>query len=256
MNIVCTIEARMNSSRFPGKILKKICGKTILEILINQVKMSKRLNNVVVATTKNKNDSAIIKVCQKNNVNFYRGSENNVLKRLVETGIFYQADIIVQLTSDNPFIDPEMLDYMINFFLLSKKIDYLTNNGFGIFELRNVPFGLDIQIYYFRHLKKILKLANRKDLKEHPSLYFYREGKKKFKLHNIILPKKFNIDNSHRLTLDEYEDYLLLNTIYSYFKKNKNIMFNVKDISIFFKKNPELCKINEKILQKKVRIKI
>lgn len=124
--------------------------------------MSKRLNNIVVATTKNNNDNAIVNICQKNNINFYKGSENNVLKRLVETGIFYHADIIVQLTSDNPFIDPEMLDYMINFFVLRKKIDYLTNNGFGIFKLRNVPYGLDIQIYYFRHLKNILTFAKKK----------------------------------------------------------------------------------------------
>ena len=164
MNIICTIEARMNSTRFPGKVMKKICGKTILEILINQVKMSKRLNNIVVATTKNETDNAIVKVCQKNNINFYRGSENNVLKRLVETGIFYQADIIVQLTSDNPLIDPEMLDYMINFFIFRKKIDYLANNGLGIFEHRNIPFGLDIQLYYFKHLKNILSLAKKKDL--------------------------------------------------------------------------------------------
>ena len=254
MNIVCTIEARMNSTRFPGKILKKICGKTILEILINQVKMSKRLNNVVVATTKNKNDSAIIKVCQKNNVNFYRGSENNVLKRLVETGIFYQADIIVQLTSDNPFIDPEMLDYMINFFLLSKKIDYLTNNGFGIFELRNVPFGLDIQIYYFRHLKNILSFVKKKDLQEHPSLYFYREGKKKYKLHNINLPIKFHINKYYRLTLDEPNDYILLKKIYSYFNANKKIKLNTKNLSNFLKLNPLLCLINKNVKQKKINI--
>lgn len=149
-----------------------------------------------------------------------------------------------------------MIDYMINFFVKRKKIDYLTNNGLGNFKFRSVPIGLDVQIYYFKHLKKIFKLAKRKDLKEHPSLYFYREGKKKFKLHNIILPKKFYIDKSYRLTLDEHEDYLLLKKIYSYFKKIKNIMFNVKDISLFLKKNPELTKINEKIPQKIVRIKI
>jgi spore coat polysaccharide biosynthesis protein SpsF len=254
MNIICTIEARMNSTRFPGKILKKICGKTILEILVHQVKMSKKLNNIVVATTKNKNDNAIIKVCHKNNINFYRGSENNVLKRLVETGIFYQADIIVQLTSDNPFIDPEMLDYMINFFLLSKKIDYLTNNGLGIFERRNIPYGLDIQIYYFKHLKSIFSLAKKKDLREHPSLYFYREGKKKYKLHNINLPTKFSINKYYRLTLDEPNDYILLKKIYSYFSANKKIKLNTKNLSNFLKENPLLCSINKDVKQNKVNI--
>jgi spore coat polysaccharide biosynthesis protein SpsF len=254
MNIICTVEARMNSTRFPGKILKKICGKTILEILFDQIKISKKLNNIVVATTKNKNDNAIIKVCQKNNINFYRGSENNVLKRLVETGTFYKADIIVQLTSDNPFIDPEMLDYMINFFLLSKKIDYLTNNGFGIFENRNIPYGLDIQIYYFKHLKSILSLAKKKDLREHPSLYFYREGKKKYKLHNINLPKKFRINKYYRLTLDEPNDYILLKKIYFYFNSRKKLKLNTKNLAYFLKKNPLLCLINKNVKQKKVNI--
>lgn len=246
----------MNSRRLPGKVLKKICEKPILEILIDRLRHSKKINDTIIATSKSKKDIQIVNFCKKKKINFFRGSEKNVLKRLVQTGEFYKATIIVQLTGDNPFIDPEMIDYMINFFVKRKKIDYLTNNGLGNFKFRSVPIGLDVQIYYFKHLKKIFKLAKRKDLKEHPSLYFYREGKKKFKLHNIILPKKFYIDKSYRLTLDEHEDYLLLKKIYSYFKKIKNIMFNVKDISLFLKKNPELTKINEKIPQKIVRIKI
>ena len=254
MNIICTIEARMNSTRFPGKILKKICGKTILEILFDQIKMSKRLNSIVVATTKNANDGEIIKICRKNNINFYRGSENNVLKRLVEAATFYKADIIVQLTSDNPLIDPEMLDYMINFFILKKKFDFLTNNGLGNFEHRNVPLGLDIQIYYFKHLKKILTFAKKNDLKEHPSLYFYREGKNKYKLHNINLPKKFHISKYYRLTLDEPEDYILLKKIYTYFNFNKKIKLNTKNLSNFLKKKSCLYFINKNVKQKTVHI--
>lgn len=246
----------MNSTRLPGKVLKRICGKSILEILIDRVKAAKEINNIVVATTKNKKDEAIVRICKKNNINFYRGSENNVLQRLVKTGTLYGADIIVQLTADNPLIDPEMLDYMINFFLLKKKIDYLTNNGFGIFEKRKVPYGLDIQIYYFRHLKNIFSFSKKKsrDLLEHPSLYFYREGKKKYKLYNINLPKKFYINKSYRLTIDEKEDYVLLKKICTYFKKKK-ITFNTKDLSNYLKKNSKISLINSSVKQKEVNFK-
>lgn len=253
-NILCTIEARMNSSRLPGKVLKKINNTTVLEILFKRIKRCKKINNIVLSTTRQKIDDRIIKICKNNRINYYRGSESNVLERLVQTGKYYKADIIVQLTGDNIFVDPEMIDYMVRFFLKNNKIDYLTNNGLGKFEMRNVPIGLDVQIYYFKHLEKIYKIAKKKDLKEHPSLYFYREGKDQFNLHNIKLPKKFVIDKNYRLTLDEIEDYKVLKKIYLYFKNKKELNFSVKDLSFYLSNNPKLLSINEKITQKKINL--
>ena len=84
-NILCTIEARMNSSRYPGKVLKKINNTTILEILFERIKKCKRIHNIVLATTRNKIDDKIVKICKKNGINYYRGSENNVLQRIIKT---------------------------------------------------------------------------------------------------------------------------------------------------------------------------
>ena len=100
------------------------------------------------------------------------------------------------------------------------------------------------------------QIAKKKDLKEHPSLYFYREGRKDFILHNISLPNKFNISKSYRLTMDVHSDFQLLRKIYSYFKSINKIGFKTKDISLFMKKNPKLYKINYNVAQKKVNMKV
>lgn len=95
-------------------------------------------------------------------------------------------------------------------------------------------------------------MQKKKDLLEHPSLYFYREGKKKFKIHNINLPRKFHINKHYRLTLDEPSDYILLKKVYSYFSVNKKIKLNTKNLSNFLKKNADLCLINQNVKQKKL----
>ncbi len=254
-NILCTIEARMNSSRLPGKVLKKINNTTVLEILFERVKKCKKINNIVLATTRNKIDDKIVKICKKNGINYYRGSEKNVLQRIIKTSEKFKGNIIVQLTADNPIVDPEMIDYMINFFLKNKKVDYLTNNGMGNFELRNVPYGQDVQIFYSRHLQKNLLMSKqKKELLEHPSLFFYREGKAIYNLMNINLPKKFFIDKFYRLTIDHKKDFELIKIIYQYFNKKKKYEFKNKDILYFLKKNPKIAKINAHHQQKTVNL--
>jgi len=255
MNIVCTVEARMNSSRLPGKVMKKIENKTILEILLNRISRAKKINNIVIATSYNSKDERIINLCKEKKINFFRGSEKNVLKRLVDAGKFFSADVIVQLTADNPLIDPDMIDYMIKFFTNNKNIDYLTNNGLGHSHSRKVPMGLDIQIFYYNDLKNnYMKSKGKLDLMEHPSLFFYREGKNFFKLHNIDLPKKFYINQNYRLTLDTKKDFLVIKKIYLYFLKKKNINFSTRDLSNFLRNNKSVMKINENIIQKKVKL--
>ena len=142
--VIATIEARMGSSRLPGKVMKKLGKYYLLEILIKRLKKSKLLDDIVVATTKNVKDNKIVNFLIKNKINFYRGEENNVNLRLIKTAEKFQADIIVQLTADNPFVDPSIVDYMINFYKKNQnKYHYISNCGLGDYSKGHVPLGLN-----------------------------------------------------------------------------------------------------------------
>lgn len=236
--VICIIEARMSSTRFPGKVLKKIQGKRLLEILISRLKLSQKISKLIIATSNKKIDQKIINFCKTKKISFFRGSEKNVLKRVYDAAKKNKADIVIRLTGDNPLIDPEMLDYMTKFFL-KNKYNYVCNNGLGIESKRQVPPGLDIQIFNFNDLEKILnfvKKEKKKDLIEHPPLYFYREGKKIFKIHNIKLPKKFSILKKIRLTVDTFEDFKFISSIIEYFNKmNKKQFFTTQDLDEYLR---------------------
>ena len=255
LKIISTIEARMNSSRLPGKVMKKLGKCSLIECLITRLRKSKYVDNIVVATTKNKSDDKIVNFLRKKEINFYRGSEENVNLRLINAAERYRADLIVQLTADNPFVDPKIIDYMLKFYLKNiNKIDYLTNCGFGNYSNSYVPLGFNTQIFKYKDLKKNYKYCNRKDLKEHPSLYFYREGKRKYKLKNLSLPKKYKTNLKIRLTIDTHKDLRLARIVFKHLYKIKSISFGLEDVINFFKKNKSFLKINKNTIQKKVRL--
>ena len=111
--IIAIVQARIDSSRFPQKILKKIGKLTLIEILLQRVSMSKKIDQIVVATTKLKSDDSLIKILDKNKINYYRGDEKNVLKRFFEAANQFKGDIIVRITGDCPLIDPVVIDEVI-----------------------------------------------------------------------------------------------------------------------------------------------
>ena len=225
----------------------------LLEILIKRLKKSKLLDDIVVATTKNVKDNKIVNFLIKNKINFYRGEENNVNLRLIKTAEKFQADIIVQLTADNPFVDPSIVDYMINFYKKNQnKYHYISNCGLGDYSKGHVPLGLNTQIFLYKHLKNNYKYCKKKrDLKEHPSLYFYREGRIKYKLKNLTLPKRYNTNLKIRLTVDTLEDLKLAKLVFQKLGKN-NINFGLEEIIKFFNVNKSYLEINKKINQKKI----
>ncbi len=127
MKIIATVEARMGSSRLPGKTMMNLNGKPMLEILLGRVRMSKLLNDVVVATTVNEKDNLIEKFCKEKGYNYFRGSEDDVLGRVLKTAKHNKADIIVELTGDNPLVDPEIIDEMVQYYL-DNTYDYVCNS--------------------------------------------------------------------------------------------------------------------------------
>ena len=249
VNFLVTIEARMTSARLPGKVCLELeKSKTVLGILIDRIRKSKHVNQILVATTKNKIDNKIVEIAKKKGCLVYRGSEKNVLNRLVSAIKYRKLNCIIQLTGDNPLIDPLIIDYIANFFKSNyPRYDFVTNNN--LFDItRSAPDGMKVSIFKKASLQKISKLANEKDHYEHPTLYFYREGKKKFKIKNLKMPKKWHSKLHPRLTLDTKEDFIFLKRIYKKMKNKKN--FTLVDILKFIDKNKSYLKINSQVKQK------
>jgi len=250
--IVASIEARMTSSRLPGKVLMEMDGKPVLEILIDRLKRSKFINEIVIATSSNDADDRIEELGKELNVAVFRGSEDDVLGRVVGAVETLKGDIIVEITGDCPLMDPEVMDSVIEEYIENyPEYDYVTNIGYVENEVREIPIGMDIRVFTFKDLKYISEITDDPEDREHVSLYFFRTGKNKYKLFNIKTPDKWKRNYSVRLALDTKEDFQFIEKIYTELNKiNKE--FGLEDILNFLDENKELLKINSEVIQKTV----
>jgi glutamate-1-semialdehyde 2,1-aminomutase len=231
MKVLAIIQARYNSTRFPGKVVKKINNKTVLEILIRRLSRSKYISKIIVACTNDQKDQIIRSICKKLGVNYFLGSENDVLDRFYKAAKKYKGTNIVRITADCPLIDPKIADEVIsNFFL--KNVDYASNIIPPTF-----PDGLDVEVFKFKALKEAYIKARQPIEREHVTPFIINN--KKFKKFNL----KNSIDySSLRLTLDEKEDFILIEKIVKNF--NNNIYFTLKSILDFYSKNKKIFSIN------------
>lgn len=240
------IQARMGSTRLPGKVLMKIKGITILEHLIKRLKLSKKIDDIIIATTINKEDEQIIEVAEKNNVNYFAGSEKDVLERYYLAANKFKSDIIIRITSDCPLMDYEILDKMLTLFKEKfNEIDYLSNTD----VVKNTfPRGFDIEIFKYELLEKIFNIATKEYEREHVTPYVY-EHPSEFKLCGF----KNEIDYSnYRLTVDTSEDFNVIKLIFDKCYK-ENGYFNLNDVINVLRTNPEIIEINKEIHQKKLK---
>jgi len=234
--VLAIIQARYNSTRFPGKVVKKINNKTILEILIRRLTRSKHITKIIVACSNNRNDKAIVTICRKLGVNYFIGSENDVLNRFYNAAKKYRGINIARITADCPLIDPNIVDDVIsNFFF--KNVDYASNVNPPTF-----PDGLDVEVFKFSVLKEAYMNAKKSLEREHVTPFIINN--KKFTKFNL----KNSIDcSSLRLTLDEKEDFILIAKIVKYFKNNLN--FNLKNILDLYKKKNNFFLINSHLVR-------
>ncbi len=241
MKIVAIIQARMGSTRLPGKIMRNILGKPVLIHELGRIGKIKALDELVVATTTNKRDDIIVKTVQKyyENISLFRGSEEDVLDRYYKAAIESSANTIVRITSDCPLIDPVVSDKVITAFLKTD-CDYCSNT-----VKRTYPIGLDTEVFKFKTLEKSWNEASKKSEREHVTLHI-RNNSEKFKLLNVA--NNTNLGNL-RWTLDTPEDLEFINEIYkrlSYKKKN----FLMADVLEVLEVEPILVSINKHIKQK------
>jgi glutamate-1-semialdehyde aminotransferase/spore coat polysaccharide biosynthesis protein SpsF (cytidylyltransferase family) len=234
--VLAIIQARYNSTRFPGKVVKKINNKTILEILIKRLSRSKHISKIIVACSNNRNDKAIVTICRKLGVNYFIGSENDVLSRFYHAAKKYRGINIVRVTADCPLIDPKIVDDVINNFFF-KNVDYASNVNPPTF-----PDGLDVEVFKFSVLKEAYINAKKSAEREHVTPFIINN--KKFKKFNL----KNSIDySSLRLTLDEKKDLILIEKIIKYFRNNLN--FSIKNILDLYKNKKKFFLINSHLVR-------
>lgn len=242
MRVVAVVQARMGSTRLPGKVMKDLLGKPVLTRDVNRIRRAKRIDEIVIATTTRQEDDLIASLCEEEGWHCFRGSENDLLDRYYQAVRAFEANVIVRITSDCPMIDPEIIDKVIEVFLdLKEKVDYVSNT----LPPRTFPRGLDVEVMAFAALERAWREDNNPALREHVTPYIYRNPGK-FRLHRVAN----DVDLSHhRWTLDTPEDLLFIRTVYEYFG---NDYFTWREALRYLEQHPEIVKINSDIKQKAI----
>jgi spore coat polysaccharide biosynthesis protein SpsF len=243
MKTVITIEARMCSTRLPGKVLKPILGRPMLAIMIERLQRVWQVDEIVIATTNNPADNPIADLAKHLGVGWFRGSEEDVLDRVLKAAQSVNADLIVEMTGDCPLVDPLIVDQMIATFK-TNSVDYCAN-----ILSRTYPRGMDTQVFPVKILAQVSDLTQSPADREHVSLYIY-EHPERFRLLNVasgLPPQAADL----RLTVDTPEDLELVQAIYQELYPI-NPKFNLSDILMLFQRQPDLKMINQQISQKSI----
>lgn len=237
MKTIAIIQARMSSQRLPGKVLKKILGKSLLEHLALRLQGSKKLDALVLATSLDPSDDVVEKEARKCGLEVFRGSLEHVLERYYGAAQHFSADCIVRITGDCPLLDPQIVDGTLNYYQIHKEYDYVSTSGY--------PLGMSAEVFSFSMLKEAYQRARFSHEKEHVTPYFYRHPEKKFSIGRFRLDPPVN----YRLTVDTGEDFLLVEKIFeSLYPQNPK--FSIKDIFRLLENHPEWLAINAHIPQK------
>ena len=239
--INATIQARMTSSRLPGKVMKTICGKPVLELMIERLKRVTSINHIIIATTENSEDNLIVEMADRLGVYCFRGSEHNVLSRVLGAVQSFPTDIIVQTTGDCPLIDPEIIESVIQSYFKLKP-DYCSN----VLE-RTYPIGMDVQIFSKEILEDVAKQTKNLEDLEHVSCYIYKNPNL-YNLQNVAASEEF-CDPALRLTLDTEEDLKLITAIYNALYPINNA-FSLEDILKYLNQNSDLRMMNNDVEHK------
>lgn len=217
MKIGIIIQARMGSSRLPGKVLKKIKGRSILEYVVARAKKINNIDEIIVATTENPEDDEIVKICKLKGISFFRGSENDVLSRYFDCAKKFKLDHIVRLTSDNPLIDIIELNRLVNMHLISL-CDYSES-------MTNLPVGIGSEIFSFYALEQSFLFGTLPHHREHVNEYVL-ENKSKFNTMTLEASITKNIID-RKLSIDTIEDF---NYVSKIFHMGKNDLISLDEV--------------------------
>ena len=238
---VATIEARMTSSRLPGKILAEAEGKPMLELMIERLRFVPELDQIVIATTANRTDDPVEALAQRLGVGLWRGSEEDVLARVLDAAQAHNADVIVELTGDCPLIDPAIVSRVIRRYR-EAGVDYVSNILKATF-----PDGMDTQVFATKVLADVARRTSDPADHEHVSLYIYRHPEI-YSLANVAAEGE-EARTDLRLTLDEPADLELIRAVFVALRPQRSD-FSLREIAQFIDKNPLIAALNAGVVNK------
>jgi spore coat polysaccharide biosynthesis protein SpsF len=241
MRVVAIIQARMGSTRLPGKVLKDLCGETVLARVVNRTRRATLLDKIVVATSVLSADDAIVRECERLKVAYFRGDEVDVLDRYYRAAQKFAAGAVVRITSDCPLIDPELIDEHVRR-LLNRwtEVDFVTNMAKPTF-----PLGLAVEAMPADVLARMKRMSQTDMLKEHVTTLAYVEPDW-FRVDHIL----YQHDLSHlRWTVDTLEDLELVRLIFQHFGDDN---FLWKEVLSVLEQHPSWSEINRAIPQKTI----
>ena len=238
MKTVAIVQARLGSSRLPGKVLVDLAGDTMLARVVERLRAARSIDDIVIATTTKETDEPVVREARRLGVAAWRGSEQNVLARYIGAARTFRAGAVVRITSDCPLLDPETIDRVVGA-LRSAPVDYASNT-----HVRTYPRGLDVEAFYLETLERIFNLATSASAKEHVTAYLM-EKPDAFALRHVTT----EIDDSDlRWTVDTEEDLALVRTLYAELGLGRTIV-PYRDVVAAVRARPELA-TNGHIMQK------
>ena len=230
MKIVAIVQARMGSSRLPGKVLKNIVGKSVIELLLSRLKQAQLIDEICVATSVEKENDLLCERLKELKVEYFRGSEQDVLGRFYEAACARNADVVVRITGDCPLVDPEVVDAVVRMFL-DHDVDYVSN-----IDPPSFPDGLDVEVFK----KDMLNIANAQ-----ATSIFDREHVTPLIRNGNVNKMNFVSSEDHsdfRLTLDEQEDLSVLRDVFEHF--SPDIYFGLPKVVEYLTENREKVALN------------
>ena len=236
--LALVIQARMNSTRFPHKVISNLSGAPLIERILQRVKKVKKIKTIILATTKRKEDDILVEIAKSNKVEAFRGSENDLVDRYYQAVKGKNVGHILRLPADNPIPDPSEYNRLINYHL---KTDNDFSSNICNFMRNGYPDGFGVEIFTINSLEKIWRDEKRKKFREHITLNFYDYKKDKknlkfnFKIGTVKCPKKISRPKLV-FDVDYYKDYLFINQIYEYFLPKKKFFTAADVIKLYDKK--------------------
>lgn len=241
MKTVIIVQARMTSTRLPGKVLKQVLGKPLLEYQIERLQRVKLANEIVIATTTNETDEPIVELCNRLAVAYFRGSEDDVLSRYYGAATAHKADLVVRVTSDCPLIDPQVIDTVIDYCLQNQShYDYVSNS-----LERTYPRGMDTEVFSFSTLQQAFGEATAQPDREHVTPFIYRQPAR-YRLGHVIYSEDCS---HHRWTVDTPEDFELIQKIIEEIYPSEPC-FTLENCLRLLQQHPDWYCINSHIEQK------
>jgi spore coat polysaccharide biosynthesis protein SpsF len=242
MKTVALIQARMSSSRLPGKVLQDIAGQPMLWHVVHRAQRVKSIDSVAVITSTSAEDDIIETLCKGKGIPYFRGSLEDVLDRYYQATIHFKADVVVRLTADCPLLDPKIIEQVVRTFH-ENSFDYVAN----ILEV-TYPDGLDTEVFSFKSLERAWREARLKSEREHVTVYILKHPEL-FRLGSV---KQEEDLSSWRWTVDTPADLEFVRAIHRFIKDKE---FGMEEIAKLLKEHPELLEMNAGQLRNEAYLK-